>query len=79
MYIGSNGAGEKVINVHKKREAIYRIVSCSNIIPLKRVNLIVGALGKLNKKRPDLDIEWIHFGDGEEKDVIEKMAKTVLN
>ena len=38
------------------------IVSCSNLIPLKRVRLIAEALEKLN--RPD--IRWIHFGDGDE-------------
>ncbi len=38
------------------------IVSCSNLIPLKRVSLIAEALAKL--ARPD--IRWIHFGDGDE-------------
>jgi len=38
-----------------------RIVSCSNLIPLKRVHLIAGALVKL-----DLELQWVHFGDGRE-------------
>lgn len=38
----------------------FRIVSCSNVIPVKRVDLIAKALTVLQAK----DIEWIHFGDG---------------
>src|SRR5690606_30139946 len=37
-----------------------RIVSCSNLIPLKRPNLIVKALDNLQH----VEVEWIHFGDG---------------
>ena len=37
-----------------------RIVTCSNVIPLKRVHLVVEALRKIN----NIEVEWIHFGDG---------------
>ncbi len=43
----------------------FKIVSCSALIPLKRVNLIIDALNVINKTRPSTNIEWIHFGDGE--------------
>lgn len=36
------------------------IVSCSNLVPLKRVDRIIEALGSLAG-----EAEWIHFGDGE--------------
>ena len=39
----------------------FLVVSCSNIIPLKRVGLIAKALGLIT----DLEIEWVHFGGGE--------------
>jgi glycosyltransferase involved in cell wall biosynthesis len=38
---------------------VFRIVSCSNLIPLKRVQLIAEALRMI-----DFAIEWVHFGDG---------------
>jgi len=42
------------------------IVSCSNIIPLKRIHLIIDILAQL-----DLDnITWYHYGDGYLKDEI---------
>jgi len=43
-----------------KSEKITRIVSCSTLISLKRVHLIIESLALIK----DLKIEWIHFGDG---------------
>lgn len=39
---------------------ILRIASCSSVIPLKRLHLIIEALALIS----DVEIEWIHFGDG---------------
>ena len=39
----------------------FKIVSCSNLISLKRVHLIIEALALLTS----FSIEWIHFGDGQ--------------
>lgn len=41
-------------------ESPFMLISCSSVIPLKRVELIADALGYLC----DLNIRWIHFGDG---------------
>lgn len=43
-----------------KRNGHYRIVSCSNVIPIKNLELLAKALSLIT----DLDIEWIHFGAG---------------
>ena len=43
---------------------IKTIVSCSNIIPLKRIELMIKSLSLIN----DIKINWIHFGEGEEKE-----------
>ena len=37
-----------------------RVVSCSNIIPIKQLHIIVQALSQIETS----NIEWIHFGDG---------------
>lgn len=52
----------------------FRIVSCSNLIPLKRVSLIIDSLSQIR----DINIEWIHFGDGEDRCYVEKYAKEKL-
>ena len=52
-----------------------RIVSCSNVIALKRVDLIIEALVLL----PDsIQVEWNHFGDGNLREQLEKLAEERL-
>ncbi len=50
----------------------YSIVSCSNIIPLKRVDLIARSL-----KYIDFPVRWVHFGDGSDFDLVESLAHTL--
>ena len=52
-----------------------RLVSCSNLIPLKRVDVIIGAVAKLPK---ELRVRWDHFGDGTERQRLEVLAKEKL-
>lgn len=42
-----------------------RIVSCSNLIPLKRVHLLAEALAGMDRQ-----VHWVHFGDGPERERI---------
>lgn len=49
-------------------DGIMRIASCSNIIPVKRVCLLGQALAKI--RHP---FHWVHFGDGEERAILEKL------
>lgn len=51
------------------------LVSCSNIISLKRVNLIIEALSLIT----EFDIKWIHFGDGSDRKGMEQLARERLN
>lgn len=52
---------------------IFRIVSCSRVIPLKRLELIAEALSQIKNKQ----IHWIHFGDGEQMESL-RNAVSVL-
>jgi len=49
----------------------FNIVSCSNIIPLKRIDLIIYALEMI---RPGKGVHWTHFGDGVLRKDMEKLA-----
>lgn len=51
------------------------LVSCSNVIPLKRIELIVQGLALIS----EIKIRWIHFGDGSELKKIRKMAADILD
>ena len=44
---------------------IFRFASCSNLIPLKRVDLIFEFLIEFSLKNPNYTVFWTHFGDGE--------------
>jgi glycosyltransferase involved in cell wall biosynthesis len=47
----------------------FRIVSCSNVIPLKRVDMIAQALNLI-----PFELEWLHMGDGESFDDLKKIC-----
>ncbi len=60
--IGLNYLGvtpRKIELLSRVDQKVYTIVSCSSVIGLKRVGLLVEVL-----KRCHLPIRWIHFGDG---------------
>lgn len=56
-YLGSKS--RERINLN--HDDAFVLVSCSNLIPLKRVNLILDALQMLPKEQK---IEWHHYGEG---------------
>ncbi|MFZ7119657.1 MAG: glycosyltransferase [Eubacteriaceae bacterium] len=62
------------INEYRKKEELF-IVSCSRLIKLKRVNLIIDSLAKINC----IKINWLHIGDGKEDYNIKKHAKDKLD
>lgn len=59
-------------------DGIFRIVSCSFIVPVKRIHLIILSLKELGNKRPELKIEWTHIGYGPLFEKIKKSASSLL-
>lgn len=45
-------------------DGVLRIVSCSRIVPIKRVDLIMEGLAYAAQHRSDIQFAWTHFGDG---------------
>lgn len=58
----------------ENRNEFFTIVTCSNVIPLKRIDLFIKALSKIENTK----IEWFHFGDGSEMTSIKELAKCLL-
>lgn len=52
------------------------IVSCSSLIPLKRVDLIIQALGEIDES---IYVKWYHFGDGPLEEEIVNLAHSTLD
>jgi glycosyltransferase involved in cell wall biosynthesis len=69
-YLGTSVLSAKTLP--QKKEAGYTIVSCSSLISLKRVELIIDALIFTT-----LTIRWIHFGDGPLKNSLEEKASAL--
>lgn len=58
-------------------DGVFRIVSCSRVEPVKRVERIIDALAELDKK--NVNIEWTHVGDGSGYERIKKYAEEKLH
>jgi glycosyltransferase involved in cell wall biosynthesis len=54
------------------------LVSCSNVIPVKRVDMILRAVDMAARARPGLRIEWHHIGDGPARAAIQERARATL-
>jgi Glycosyltransferase len=59
--LGSINPFNVINNIENNESKPFEIVSCSNLIPLKRVELIADAIGIINKS---LKIHWTHIGGG---------------
>lgn len=64
-----------LLNPNKnKNEPFFHIVSCSSLINLKRIDLIIESLKLLE----GYQIKWTHFGDGPLKNIYNKMICEVF-
>lgn len=59
----------------KMHSQTLRVVSCSNLIPLKRVDYIIEGLHLVSTS---VKVQWDHFGDGTERQRLEKLAAEKL-
>lgn len=72
-YIARLGTVRKAaIPESKEKEDEIVLVSCSNLVEVKRIHLLIRALSQ--SKKP---IHWYHFGDGELRASLEEKAKSL--
>ena len=45
-------------------DGVFRIVSCANIVPVKRLGLLLNGVAAAARLHPEQRFEWVHFGDG---------------
>ena len=55
----------------KSSDGVFRLLSCSNVIPIKRVHLIFESLQLIG----DSQVEWTHIGDGIDFDSLKQLVK----
>jgi glycosyltransferase involved in cell wall biosynthesis len=55
-------------------DGVFRIVSCSMLEPVKRVDLILKGIRAAALERPDQRFEWHHIGNGVRRSELQKIA-----
>lgn len=68
------GVYDPKIDLENGKGEVFHLVSCSNAVPLKRIELIIAGLSKIR----DIQIKWVHMGDGPELDNLKSMAREKL-
>lgn len=58
-------------------DGTFRIVSCSFLVPVKRVDLLLEGIACAARQRPQQQFEWHHFGDGPLRAELERLASTL--
>jgi glycosyltransferase involved in cell wall biosynthesis len=59
-------------------DGVFRIVSCSFLTPVKRIDLLIRGLAALGADSPDRKVEWTHIGDGPERSALSEQAAATL-
>jgi colanic acid/amylovoran biosynthesis glycosyltransferase len=77
-FLARLGVNDPCFQTSSSKDNIIRIVSCSVLIPLKRVDLLLKGIDCAARLRPEQKFEWHHFGIGPLKRSIEKMALETL-
>jgi colanic acid/amylovoran biosynthesis glycosyltransferase len=53
---------------------IFRIISCSMLVPVKRIELLMEGILRAAMRRPEQRFEWVHMGNGEPREKLQKYA-----
>ena len=62
----------------QSEDTVFRIISCSDIVPVKRIELLVLGLKELGDFKKDHQFSWVHIGEGLLETKIKKLSKTIL-
>jgi len=72
------GVPDPKSEAHASTDGIFRIISCSFLMPVKRIDLLIKGLKELGKTRKNQKFEWVHIGIGPLRESLEKLAKNEL-
>lgn len=61
----------------EKGNGYFTIVTCSNLVPVKRLDLVAEALKYLELLYSDIKIKWICIGDGPEREHIQGLVSSL--
>jgi glycosyltransferase involved in cell wall biosynthesis len=64
LFLSYLGTEEPNFLAERSRDDVMRVTSCSFVVPVKRVRLVLEVLCVLAKKFPKKEFDWTHIGDG---------------
>ena len=64
----------------RSTDGVFRIASCSFLLPVKRIDLMIRGIARLGRSHPQRRFEWTHIGDGEraERAALESLARSTM-
>jgi glycosyltransferase involved in cell wall biosynthesis len=72
------GVPDPKSEAHASTDGIFRIISCSFLMPVKRIDLLIMGLKEIGNTRKKQKFEWVHIGSGPLRVSLEKLAKNEL-
>lgn len=72
------GVSDPEFITQSSTDGVFRIVSCSMIRPEKRIGLLLQCFLHASKSRPNQKFEWFHFGNGKDREQLQKFADELL-
>jgi glycosyltransferase involved in cell wall biosynthesis len=72
------GVSKQDFITEPSNDSIFRIVSCSNLVPIKRIDLLIRGLVELGMLRPHQIFDWVHIGGGPLRLELEQAARILL-
>ena len=61
-----------------KEDNLLHIISCSFLVPVKRLDKLIEILYEYGKRYPEKKVKWSHIGDGPLRSSLEEMAGSIL-
>ncbi len=72
------GVDDPGFDAKPSRDGVFRILSCSFAVRVKRIDLIIRGIAELAVRDPMRKIEWTHMGDGPLRLELEKLAREIF-
>jgi len=73
--VSTLGVEDPGFTTRASTDGVFRIASCSFLLPVKRIDLTARAIAALGRAHPKRRFEWTHFGDGPERDTVVAVAR----
>ena len=72
------GVPSSGFSTSRSSDRVFHIISCSMLVPVKRVDLILQAVACAAQHKPNVSFEWHHFGDGDTRSNLQETVEATF-